>query len=277
MIRSTQNRDVSEHPVKAAVRDAESSTPLRALARGGYAANGVVHALIGVIVLTIASGARGESDQAGAFLAIAAAPLGFVALWILAALLWALGIWHVLEGIVASHASDVKKWGVRVSEWGQAVVFVALGTIAASVALGAKPSGDSAAKAASRGVLNLPGGSWLLALIGVGIGIGGISFVVMGVRRSFEKKISLPSGPTGAVVATLGVVGFVAKGDALTIVGVLLVVAAVKVDAESAGGLDGAIQALLDVFLGPLLVGLVGAGFIAYGVFCFFRARYARL
>lgn len=268
---------MSEHPVKAAVREAENSAPLRALARGGYAANGVVHALIGVIVLTIAFGARGESDQAGAFLAIAAAPLGFVALWILAALLWALGIWHVLEGVLASRASDVKKWGVRVSEWGQAVVFVALGTISASVALGAKPSGDGAAKAVSRGVLNLPGGSWMLALAGVGIGIGGISFVVRGVRRSFEKKISLPSGPEGAVGRALGVVGFVAKGVALTIVGVLLVVAAVRVDAESAGGLDGAVQALLYVFLGPLLVGLVGAGFIAYGVFCFFRARYARL
>lgn len=265
------------NPVQEAARDAAGSTPLRTLARGGYAANGVVHALIGVIVLTIAFGARGESDQAGAFLAIAGAPLGFVALWALALLLCALGIWHVLEGVIVSRASDVKKWGVRVSEWGQAVVFIALGVIAASVALGAKPSGDGAAKAASRGVLNLPGGPWLLALVGLGIGIGGISFIVMGALRSFEKKISVPSGPMGGVVTTLGVVGFVAKGIALTIVGVLLIVAAVKVDAESAGGLDGAIQALLALYLGPLLVGLVGAGFIAYGVFCFFRARYARL
>lgn len=259
------------------VRDAETSAPLRALARGGYAANGVVHVLIGVIVLTIAFGGSGNSDQSGAFLAVAGAPLGFVALWALTGLLWALGLWHILEAILVSRASDVKKWGVRVSEGGQAVVFIALGAIAASVALGAKPSGDTAAKEASRGVLSLPGGPWLLALVGIGIGIGGISFVVMGILRSFEKKISIPSAPMGAVVTTLGVVGFIAKGVALAIVGVLLIVAAVKVDAESAGGLDGAIQALLAVFLGPVLVGLVGAGFVAYGVFCFFRARYARL
>lgn len=263
--------------VKEAARDAATSAPLRALARGGYAANGVVHALIGAIVLTIAFGARGESDQAGAFLAIAGAPLGFVALWTLALLMVALGVWHVLEGIIVSRASDVKKWGVRVSEWGQAAVFIALGMIAASVALGARPDGDDAAKAASRGVLSVAGGPWLLALIGLGIGIGGISFIVMGVLRSFEKKISVPSGPMGGVVTALGVVGFIAKGIALAIVGVLLVVAAVKVDAETAGGLDGAIQALLGVYLGPLLVGLVGAGFVAYGIFCLFRARYARL
>ena len=28
---------------------------------------------------------------------------------------------------------------------------------------------------------------------------------------------------------------------------------------------------------GPLLVGVVGVGFVAYGVFCLFRARFARL
>ncbi len=268
---------MSEHPVTDAVRDARSATPLRALARGGYAANGVVHILIGVIVLSIAFGGRGDSDQGGAFLAIAAAPLGFVALWALALLLAALGVWHVLEGVIVSRASDVKKWGVRVSEWGQAAVFLALAAVAASVALGARPSGDESAKEASRGVLTLPGGPWLLGLVGLGIGIGGVAFVIMGVLRSFEKKVSLPAGALGTAVTGLGVVGFVAKGVALAIVGVLLIVAAVKLDPDAAGGLDGAIHALLGAPFGPVLVGLVGAGFVAYGVFCLFRARYARL
>ena len=44
-----------------------------------------------------------------------------------------------------------------------------------------------------------------------------------------------------------------------------------------AGGLDGALRALLALAYGPLLVGAVGVGFIAYGFFCLFRARYARL
>lgn len=262
---------------KRAAREARSSPALRVLARGGYAANGVVHVLIGVIVLVIAAGGRGESDQAGAFKAIASAPLGFVALWALAILLAGLGLWHAADGVIASRSSDVKKWGVRISEWGQALVFLALGVIAASVALGAKPDADESAQEASRGVLSIPGGPWLLGLVGVGIGIGGIAFVVMGVLRSFRSKVDIPPGRLGTAVTVLGVVGFVAKGVALVVVGVLLVVAAVKVDADAAGGLDGAVQALLDVFGGPFLVGLVGGGFVAYGVFCFFRARYARL
>ena len=58
---------------------------------------------------------------------------------------------------------------------------------------------------------------------------------------------------------------------------VLLVVAAVTSDASQAGGLDDAFDTLHGLFLGPVLVGLVGAGFVAYGLFLFFRARYARL
>ena len=57
----------------------------------------------------------------------------------------------------------------------------------------------------------------------------------------------------------------------------LLVVASLSGDADTAGGLDGALKALLALDLGPLLVGIVGVGFIAYGVFCLFRAWFARL
>lgn len=268
--------------VKAAARGAESSTTLRVLARAGIAANGLVHVLIGAIVLVVAFGGQGESDQAGAFKAIAGAPLGFAALWILTIALWALAVWHVVEGILARDRDGdakgfAKKWGVRVSEWGQAVVFAALGALSAAVALGARPDGDDTAEGTSRGILSLPGGPFVLGAVGLGVGIGGVVFVVMGVRRSFRDKMSIPSTPIGRSVEILGAVGFVAKGVALIVVGILLLVAAVKVDPDAAGGLDGAIRALLALPYGPILAGIVGCGLIAYGVFCFFRARYARL
>ena len=261
---------------KDAARAAEESPVLRGLARAGYAANGVVHILIGAIVLAIAVGGDGESDQAGAFKAIGAVPAGFVALWALAIALGALGLWHIAAAALA-RGSRAQRWGLRVSEGGQAVVFLALGAIAGAVALGAKPDGDDAARAASRGVLSVPGGPYVLGAAGLGIGIAGIVFVVMGVRRSYRNKVSVPSGPLGAGIDLLGIVGFVAKGVALVAVGILIVVAAVNVDPEEAGGLDGGISSLLALPFGPLLVGAVGAGFIAYGVFCGFRARYARL
>ena len=251
--------------VKHVARKAEESRTFRAGARAGFAANGFVHVLVGVIVLVVAFGGDGETDQAGAFKAVAAAPAGFIGLWLLAIALLALGLYHLLEGILAWGGDAARKWGRRVAEWGQALVFIALGLIAASVALGARPDADEAAEDASRGLLAIPGGPYVLGLIGIGIGIAGIAFIVMGILRSFETKMSLPPGPVGAGVKTLGIVGFIAKGIALIILGILLLVAAVDVDPSAAGGLDAAIDALLALACGPLLVGAVGVGLIAYG------------
>ena len=267
---------------KDAARAAASNSAFEVVARAGYVANGIVHLLIGTIVLVLAFGGRGEGDQTGALKAVAGAPLGFVALWLIAIALLALGAWHLVEGVLARDRSGdiqgaAKKWGRRTAEWGQGVIFAGLGVIAAAVAVGARPDAEETAESASRGLLQFPGGPIVLGLIGLGIGIGGVSFVVMGFLRSFRSRMRIPSGPVGVGVAALGVFGFIAKGAALMIIGVLLVVAAVGTDAEAAGGLDGAVQALLDLAMGPFLAATVGIGFLAYGVFTVFRARYARM
>jgi len=267
---------------KRVAREAEQSTPFRVLARAGYAANGLVHILIGAIALAVVWGDKGATDQSGALMAIADVPFGFVLLWIVAVTLWALGAWQLLEGILTRADSDdapevAGKWGRRLGAWGQAVIFVALGLIAAAVALGAQVDTEQAAENASRGLLSVPGGPVVLVLVGVGIGIGGVVFIVMGLRRSFRSKIDIPEHGIGRGIAGLGLVGFIAKGIALVIVGILLIVASFSSDADTAGGLDGALRALLALDLGPLLVAVVGAGFIAYGIFCLFRARFAHL
>ena len=95
--------------------------------------------------------------------------------------------------------------------------------------------------------------------------------------RSFHNRMDIPDTAVGRGITGLGVVGFIAKGVALAIVGVLLLVAALSTDGETAGGIDGAVQAMLALALGPLIAGVVGAGFIAYGIFTVARARYARM
>ena len=267
---------------KQLAREAESSAAFEAVARAGYVADGIIHALIGVIVLVVASGGDGEGDQAGALKAVAGAPAGFVVLWLIAIGLWALGVWHAIDGLLERDRSgDLKgaahKWGRRVAEWGQALVFVVLGLVSAAVAVGARPDAEQTTEAASRILLRIPGGPILLALIGLGIAIGGVAFIAMAARRSFRSRMRIPGGRRGWTLTVLGIVGFVAKGVALAIVGVLLVAAAVGTDAEAAGALDGAVDALLDLPLGPMLGWIVGLGFIAYGGFTVARARFARM
>jgi hypothetical protein len=262
---------------KRVAREATSQPWFRGLARLGYVSSGIVHALIGVIALVVALGGDAATDQTGALRAIAAFPLGFTLLWIIAAGFFALAAWKIAEGVLVRDENPLKRWGARVGQWGQAVVFAALGTVSSAIALGARLSSERAAEQASRGVLQIPGGTFVLIAVGIGVGVTGISFVSMGVRRTYRTQVSVPDGPLGRVVDALGIVGFLAKGIALVAIGVLLVVAAVRDEASTAGGLDGALAALLELAYGPLLVATIGVGFLAYGAFCFFRARYARL
>ncbi|MGZ0711246.1 DUF1206 domain-containing protein (plasmid) [Coraliomargarita sp. W4R53] len=262
---------------KDLAREVESSSTVRRVARTGYAANGVVHILIGIIVLIVAFGGDAESSQAGAFKAIASAPLGFVALWILAIALWTLGLWHTIDGLLAHGETTLKKWGQRLSHWGQALVFITIGLISAAVALGARPDGDQTAETASGTLLALPGGLFVLGAIGLGVGIAGVSFIAIGIRRGFRKKMNIPDDKFGHAIVVLGLVGYIAKGVALVIIGGLLIVAAIRVDPETASGLDAAMQRLLGVQFGPALVAIVGAGLVAYGIFCVLRTRYADL
>ncbi|MGP3535277.1 DUF1206 domain-containing protein [Microbacterium sp. RD1] len=263
--------------VRSVARSAEHSPLLRALARAGYVANALVHALVGVVILVASLGGGGEADQTGAFRAVAAAPWGFVLLWAIAIGLLALALWHVAAAIGARRADRAKRLGILVAEIGQASAFAVIGVVAAAVAIGARPSAEQTAEDASRGILTVPGGAVLLGAAGIGVAVAGIVFVVMGVRRSFRNKVDFPESGWGHALSAVGVVGFVAKGVALGIIGVLLVIAAVRVDPDTAGGLDGAVEALLRLPYGPLLGAAVGVGFLFYAVFTVFRARFARL
>ncbi|WP_458041220.1 MULTISPECIES: DUF1206 domain-containing protein [Bacteria] len=262
---------------KRVAREATTVPWFRGLARLGYVSSGIVHGLIGAIALIVARGGDAVSDQTGALRAIAVLPLGFTLLWIIAAGFFALAVWKIAEGVLVYRENPVQRWGGRVGQWGQAAVFAVFGTVAAAIALGAQLSSERAAEALSGGVLRIPGGAFLLVGVGIGVGITGVSFLGMGVRRSYRTQVSVPDGWLGTLVDALGIVGFVAKGIALIAISVLLVIAAIRDEASTAGGLDGALGALLALALGPLLVGAIGVGFIAYGIFCFFRARYARL
>ncbi|WP_053351934.1 DUF1206 domain-containing protein [Leucobacter musarum] len=261
-----------------AARATEHSRAFRVLARGGYVASGLVHALIGALAISVVvrSGAA-EADQVGALSAIAGIPLGFAALWVVAALLFALGVFHVVHGFALDLSSRRKRWGRRLAEWGQGIAFCVMGGISVAVALGARPDPDETAQQASRGLLTFPGGSVLLVIVGIAVAIVGGAWVWMGIARSFRKQMTLPHSAAGHAIAGLGAVGFVGKGAALLTVGGVLALAGLERDSTSAGALDAAITSLSKLPGGNVAIVLIGVSFLAYGLFCQFRARFADL
>ncbi len=61
------------------------------------------------------------------------------------------------------------------------------------------------------------------------------------------------------------------------LIGILVVVAAVQFDPAKANGLDAALKTLAGQPFGMFLLAIVALGLAAYGVFCFFDARYHRV
>lgn len=258
-------------------RKVASSAPLRTAARAGYAVNGIVHTLIGVTAISVAVGPGGEADQSGALGELAAAPGGRLLLWVIAIALFALALWQALHALLIRDVNSKRRWAHRLGDLGKAVVHVFVGVTALTFARGASSSAVASSQSFSARILSMSGGVALLILIGIGIFGVGVAMIVRGISRRFLKRITVPRGSLGRFVTAVGVIGYSAEGIALTIVGILFWVAAATLDPTRASGLDGALRALVRVPFGEFILVVIGAGFIAYGLYSEFRARYARL
>lgn len=262
---------------RATARTAQNSSAFRGLARAGYVVLGVVHIVIGLLAVSVTAGAAAQTDQSGAMERIRATGPGVFVLWAIAGGLLALAVWQVAETFTAEQGDAKKRWGARVKYLGTAVAYLAIAGTAATTALGGSSDSAESSQTFSARMLASPGGVFVLVLIGLVVAAIGVAFVVRGVTKRFEKHLSLPSGSRRAGIVTLGLVGYAAKGIAVAVAGVLFVVAAVTHDPRAAGGLDAALHTLATLPWGMVILWLVGAGLVVYGVFCFARARYARL
>ncbi len=263
--------------VKGAARSAKNNPAVRVLARVGNVAVGLVHILIGGIAISLAFGARAEADQTGAFQQLMKTPGGVFVLWVVVVGLFALGLWQVLQTVLAPGADPKRRWATRLKEAGKAVVYFALAWLGVVIATGGSANSNSSNISASAKILAAPGGVFLLILIGLLIFAVGVYYVVRGATKRFARDIQTPSGAAGDATIALGVVGYIAKGIALGIVGVLVVVAAATFDPQKASGLDGALVTLRQLPFGPVILFVVAVGLIAYGVYYCVRAFVVRL
>jgi Domain of Unknown Function (DUF1206) len=261
---------------------AGDSPALENLARVGLLAYGVVHVLIAWIALQLAwGGGSTEADQSGALGTLAKQPLGKPLLWILGLGLLALALWQAAEVLRlrrrSSSGKQDAKWGLKVVETvGMAVIYLAFAVLTLRFALGSGQSAAQKQETTTTGVFSWPGGRVLVgivALILVGIGV---KQVYQGVTKGFLDQIDLSDAPPRArqLISRLGQIGFPAKGVALGLVGGLLGWAAITFDPSKARGLDAALRTIDGAPGGQVLLTLVAVGFLAFGAFCFARARY---
>ena len=258
------------------------SEALKALARAGLIAYGVVHLLIGWLALQLAwgAGASRNADLSGALGTVSDQPVGKILLWLVVVGLVALGLWQASEAVWGyRNREGLKRVRMQVTSAILAVFYAALGVSSALVALGSRSSSSHSQQEATTGVLAWPGGRVIVVVTALIIVCVGLVDVVKGVRMSFSEEIDTSSMSPAARkgVERLGQVGYVVKGLGLGLMGGLLGFATLTFDRQKAPGLDGTLQTILTQPFGRLLLSVMAAGFLAFGLFAMLQARYRRM
>jgi hypothetical protein len=251
------------------------------LTRMGFIGYGLLHLAIAWLAVQIALGNDTNSgDQSGALRTLAAQPFGRVLLWMIVIGLSAMALWQLLL-VAVGHRDQrgMSRTAERLASAARTIVYAALAITAADVVTGVATSSADQQQSATAGIMAEPAGQWLAALAGLAIIAVGLGLAYYGGKAKFERKLRVARMSRTARRATrrLGQVGYVAKGIAFTIVGVLLVDAALTDNPAKSRGLDAALHLLVERPYGVLLLIAVGAGFAAFGIYCFAQAKYRKV
>ena len=279
-----RTKEAAQNPAREVRREAERGTGWYSwVARIGLVAKGVSYGIVGVLAIQVALGEGGEAtSRQGALATIADEALGKVLLILLAFGFAAYALWRFVNVFVAEGDDDAtgkaKKWGKRVGYLVRALIYAGLTytTIKLVAGSGGGQSQNQEAKDTTAGMLDWPGGRWLVGLAGLSIiGVGAWN-AYRGVSRSFEDdwrfgEMSKAERKWGSRV---GVVGHLARGVVFSLIGIFIAKAAVEYDPDEAIGLDGALQKLAEASYGSVLLGVTAAGLICYGLYCLVDARY---
>ncbi|GLW92228.1 DUF1206 domain-containing protein [Actinokineospora globicatena] len=260
----------------SAVHTAHHNGVVKGLGRAGMACYGAVYVIIAYLALQVAFGGGGqEADQTGALQEIASTSFGAVVLWVLAIGLLAFGVWQLLMAAVSYQWHNGKKRTFkRIGAAVRGVVGISLGIAAIRIASGnGSQSGDEKQKEMTARLMELPAGRFIVGLVALIVIGAGIASIVSGVRKSFMKDLDTSELPKSHWVEKLGMVGYIAKGLGIAIVGILLGIAALDANAAEAGGLDSALRTLANQPFGTVLLVVVAAGFAAFGIYAIAAAK----
>lgn len=262
-------------------RQAGSSSTARTVVLVGWAAKGVVYLALAYLVLQTAFGSSTqEASTTGALQKIAQTAPGSITLVVLGLGLLAFAVGRVLEvTTLARPQIEAKDKAVAAV---LALVYASLALTAFSIAglAGGAGSGGSGGgsteQQSSSLLLGLPGGRYLVGLIGLGVIALGVYSVYKGVQQQFLPTLRTGemSSTVRAAVGKLGTAAYVTKGAIFALLGIFFLQSAITYDPSKARGLDAALAEVAQQTGGRIALVLVAVGLLAYALFAFVESRY---
>jgi hypothetical protein len=250
------------------------------MARFGYLSKGLVYAAVGALALQAAFGQRAAPESSrGTLVEIASRPLGSIILPVVLAGLCAYALWRLVQSWsgIAENGGDPAGLARRAGYAASGLIYLGLAAWGTLFLVGTVPSGggDASEEWTAR-LMRLPLGRWLVALAAGIIAFVGLYQLRSVVRASFMNAYRHGEMGRGARTLALwaGRIGITARALTFLMIAGFVAYAAWTFDPSEARGLRGALRSLEGQEHGGFLLGAVGIGFLAYGVYCFTRAKY---
>ncbi len=275
--------DLSEDATLRAENAARSARPwLERLARLGYATEGAMYALIGLLAAGVAFGSGGHATgQRGALEIVAGSPFGGVLVGLVALGFLGYALWRGVQAIMDpdGEGTDVKGLGKRAGYGVSALVYAGLAFSAVGSILGSASRGGRTPDDWTALLLSWPLGQALVVCVGLAVVGLGLRELYQAYKARFLKYLELDEMGERARRWTerWGRLGVAARGLVFGVVGTFLIRAALEHDPQEARGLGGALQTLARQPSGAWLLGAVALGLVAYGLLMLSVARYRHI
>jgi hypothetical protein len=282
--RNTHTVNRAKDQGSQSARRAANSRWVGILTRLGFAARGIVYGLVGILAIQVAIGGSGGqiTNQQGALNTIAQQPGGRILLIVVAVGLAGYALWGLIRAALdpLHKGNDTKG---TIARLGYLVSGISYGALCyAAVQLIMRHSGGqggSTGQGAASSLLAKSWGPWVIGAIGLAIIGAAIAQISQGWQANFDMHFNnyAMSAEQRRQATRLGRFGYIARGIVFAIVGLFLVQAALYRDPSRVVGIDGALQALARQPYGTILLGIVAAGLIAFGIYSLLGAAWFRL
>lgn len=255
---------------------------LVALARGGYAARGVIYLIIGIFALLAAQDATKTKDSHKSLEALLTQPFGYVLVALVVIGLLAFAAWRVLQATrdVDHHGKELKGVVIRAGLLAGGVINGALAFFALGLLIsGLKTSGSSGGDQTQDLLAHLL--SWehsnmlvyLVALIPLGVGI---AHLIKGWKATFEKYFEADEDVM-RYVRPVSRFGLIARGVVFIEIALLLMISGSKYKAIDPPGMKDALDALQNLPAGGVILMVMAFGLIAFSVYSFAEAVWRKI
>ena len=251
------------------------------LARGGYAARGVLYLIIGVFALLAATDSTKPKDSHKSLEALLGQPFGYFLVGLVVAGLLVFAAWRILQATrdVDHHGKKLKGLIIRTGLFAGGLVngalaFFALGLLVSGIGSSGNSGGqtkDWLANLLSWEHSNLL--VYLIALVPLGVGI---AHIIKGWKASFEKYFEADEAVM-RYVRPVSRFGLIARGIVFIEIALLLGVSGSAYQAMDPPGMKEALDALQNLLAGWLVLMVMAFGLIAFSIYSFSEAFWRRI